>query len=167
MEVPSWAWQRKLQEVESYLASQVNAIDPFVWPFLRDNLAVCHCLFSRRSVTITPIFPPVDMLPTFENCPRRIYMSATIADDSEIVRAFGASPDAVGKPITSTSLAGVGERMAQSCHSSCSSQLTVAFPVKPHDGRPRTRAYWCRNSPFHALGADSTKSAAVSPSPWP
>jgi len=111
MEVPSWAWQRKLPEIERYLASKVDAIDPYVWPFLRDNLAVCHCLFSRRSVTITPIFPPVDMLPTFDECPRRIYMSATIADDSEIVRAFGASPDAVGKPITSTSLAGVGERM--------------------------------------------------------
>ena len=78
---------------------------------MRDNLAVWHCLFGRQSVTITPIFPPVDMLPTFEDCPRRIYMSATIADDSEIVRAFGASPDAVSKPITSTSLAGVGEQM--------------------------------------------------------
>ncbi|MEJ1967785.1 MAG: hypothetical protein WDN03_03975 [Rhizomicrobium sp.] len=38
-------------------------------------------------------------------------MSATIADDSEIVRTFGASADAVGSPITSASLAGVGERM--------------------------------------------------------
>jgi replicative superfamily II helicase len=38
-------------------------------------------------------------------------MSATIADDSEIVRAFGASAEAVRKPITSASLAGVGERM--------------------------------------------------------
>lgn len=38
-------------------------------------------------------------------------MSATIADDSEIVRTFGAAQDAVSKPITSTSLAGVGERM--------------------------------------------------------
>ena len=111
MEAPSWAWQRKLPEIESYLASQVDDIDPYVWPFLRDNLAVCHCLFSKRSVTITPIFPPVDMLPTFEDCQRRIYMSATIADDSEIVRAFGASRDAIGDPITSTSLAGVGERM--------------------------------------------------------
>jgi replicative superfamily II helicase len=111
IEAPSWAWQQKLSEIESYLASRVDAIDPYVWPFLRDNLSVCHCLFSRRSVTITPIFPPVDMLPTFEDCPRRIYMSATIADDSEIVRAFGALPDAVGKPITSASLAGVGERM--------------------------------------------------------
>lgn len=111
MEVPSWAWQRKLAEVEQYLAGVVEEIDPFVWPFLRDNLAVCHCLFSRKSVTITPIFPPVDLLPTFEDCTRRIYMSATIADDSEIVRTFGASADAVGKPITSASLAGVGERM--------------------------------------------------------
>jgi replicative superfamily II helicase len=111
IETPVWAWQQKLPEIERYLASQVDAIDPYVWPFLRDNLAVCHGLFSRRSVTITPIFPPVDMIPTFEDCPRRIYMSATIADDSEIVRAFGASPAAVGKPIMSTSLAGVGERM--------------------------------------------------------
>jgi replicative superfamily II helicase len=111
MEVPSWAWQKKLAEVTTYLAGVVDDIDPYVWPFLRDNLAFCHCLFSRRSVTITPVFPPVDLLPTFEDCLRRIYMSATIADDSEIVRAFGASADAVGKPITSTSLAGVGERM--------------------------------------------------------
>ena len=111
MEVPSWAWQRKVPEVQEYLADVVGAIDPFVWPFLRDILPVCHCLFSRRSLTITPVFPPVDLLPTFEECPRRIYMSATIADDSEIVRAFDASPESVGSPITSQSLAGVGERM--------------------------------------------------------
>ena len=111
MEVPSWAWQKKLPEIIAYLSDVVDKIDAYVWPFLRDNLAFCHCLFSRRSVTITPIFPPVDLLPTFEDCPRRIYMSATIADDSEIVRAFAASADAVSKPITSTSLAGVGERM--------------------------------------------------------
>ena len=38
-------------------------------------------------------------------------MSATIADDSEIVRTFDASRMAVAKPVTSESLAGVGERM--------------------------------------------------------
>ena len=57
IEVPSWAWQQKLSEIESYLAPRVDAIDPYVWPFLRDNLSVCHCLFTGRSVTITPIFP--------------------------------------------------------------------------------------------------------------
>ena len=111
IEVPSWAWQQKLAEVQDYLSTVVSDIDDFVWPFLRDNLAVCHCLFSRKSVTITPVFPTVDLLPTFADCPRRIYMSATIADDSEIVRTFDASVEAVGNPISSSSLAGVGERM--------------------------------------------------------
>ena len=111
MEVPSWAWHRKLPEVEQYLVQQC-----------RRDRSLCLAVPARqprrlplpvqpRSATITPIFPPVDLLPTFEDCRRRIYMSATIADDSEIVRAFGASADAVAKPITSTSLAGVGERM--------------------------------------------------------
>lgn len=111
LEVPSWAWQAKLPEIGAYLSDIVSQVDDYVWPLLRDNLANCHCLISKRSVTVTPLFPPVDLLPTFEDCGRRLYMSATIADDSEIVRAFAASPDAVGKPITSTSLAGVGERM--------------------------------------------------------
>jgi replicative superfamily II helicase len=111
MEAPSWAWHRKVGELQEYLAGVVDEIDPYVWPFLRDTLGVCHCLFSRSGVSITPLFPPVDLVPTFEECPRRIYMSATIADDSEIVRTFGAAGEAVGKPITSTSLAGVGERM--------------------------------------------------------
>lgn len=111
IEVPSWAWHRKLDEVQQYLSGEVDGIDPFVWPFLRDNLGVCHCLFSKTSVSVTPLFPLVDMLPTFDDAKRRIYMSATIADDSEIVRTFGASQEAISKPITSTSLAGVGERM--------------------------------------------------------
>lgn len=97
--------------LQQYLADKVDNIDPFIWPFLRDNLDVCHCLFSKSTVSVTPIFPPVDLLPTFEDCRRRIYMSATIANDSEIVRTFGASKEAVAKPIISESLAGVGERM--------------------------------------------------------
>ena len=111
VEVPSWAWQTKLHEMQDYLAGVVDSVDEFVWPLLRDNLAICHCLISRKAVTITPLFPAVDLLPTFADCPRRIYMSATIADDSEIVRTFDASVAAVGKPISSASLAGVGERM--------------------------------------------------------
>ena len=111
IEVPSWAWNRQQDEVQQYLGNKVDDIDPFIWPFLRDNLEFCHCLFSRKAVSITPIFPLVDLLPTFEGCRRRIYMSATLADDSEIVRTFGASREAVARPITSESLAGVGERM--------------------------------------------------------
>jgi replicative superfamily II helicase len=111
VEVPVGAWLDQVDAIQSYLSEEVEAIDEYVWPLLRDILPYCHCLFSRRSVTITPYFPPVDLIPTFNDCPHRIYMSATIADDSEIIRTFNANHSAVGKPLTSTSLAGVGERM--------------------------------------------------------
>ena len=38
-------------------------------------------------------------------------MSATIADDSEIIRTFDASKDFVTRPLLSSSLAGISERM--------------------------------------------------------
>ena len=111
IEVPSWAWHKKIKEVQQFLSNEVKEIDDFVWPFLRDNLGLCHCLFSKKCISITPIFPLVDMLPTFEDATRRIYMSATIADDSEILRTFDASLEGVKKPITATTVTGIGERM--------------------------------------------------------
>jgi hypothetical protein len=53
----------------------------------------------------------MELFPTFEECPRRVYMSATIADDSSIIRTFDAGLDAALKPIAPPTLAGVGERM--------------------------------------------------------
>jgi replicative superfamily II helicase len=126
IEVPSWAWQSKVDEIQQYLSGTIGGDNSYVWPFLRDNLGLCHCLFSKTTVCITPIFPLVDMLPTFDSCSRRIYMSATIADDSEIVRTFGASAEAISKPVTSASLAGVGERMIL-----VPALMTLKTPIDP------------------------------------
>ncbi|MBP7065308.1 DEAD/DEAH box helicase family protein, partial [Ferrovibrio sp.] len=111
LEVPYWAWLDKSREVKEYIRKISDAIDPFSWPLIRDSFHLCHLLISKDAATITPLFPLVEMFPSFDQCPRRIYMSATIADDSDIVRTFDASPDKVSNPIVSTSLAGVSERM--------------------------------------------------------
>lgn len=110
LEIPYWNWKIKSSQVRDYLRSKQNDF-PFVWPFIRDTFDYCHCLISSRAFVITPIFPLVDMIPTFADCPRRIFMSATISDDSAILRTFDAQPDSIAKPITSDSLAGVSERM--------------------------------------------------------
>lgn len=52
IEVPSWAWQRKLSEIQDYLSTVVAEIDDFVWPFLRDTLAVCLTRRPMRSSTV-------------------------------------------------------------------------------------------------------------------
>jgi tetratricopeptide (TPR) repeat protein len=96
--------------VREQLKSDASKHD-FTWPLLRDRLDLCHALISRTAFTITAILPLVDSFPTFAEAPRRIYMSATIADDSEIIRTFDADPEHVRNGFSSRSLAGVSERM--------------------------------------------------------
>lgn len=110
IEVPYWAWNEQLDAVREQLRSDAST-HALVWPLLRDNLHLCHGLISKHSFTITPVLPLVDMFPTFSEAPRRIYMSATIADDSEIIRTFDADPQLVKDALVSRSLAGISERM--------------------------------------------------------
>ncbi|UOK59855.1 DEAD/DEAH box helicase [Bacillus sp. OVS6] len=110
LEVPYWAWHEQIDAVREQLKSDSDKYS-LIWPLLRDQLHLCHALISRKSFTITPILPLVNSFPTFYEAPRRIYMSATIADDSEIIRTFDANPDSVKDALQSRSLAGISERM--------------------------------------------------------
>jgi replicative superfamily II helicase len=111
LEAPYWSWQEKLDEVQAFLRDNAPGRYELEWSFLRDNLRYCKCLITKDAVAITPVFPLVDLIPSFSECKRRIFMSATIPDDSEIVRAFDATAESLLRPLTSNSVAGVSERM--------------------------------------------------------
>lgn len=110
LEVPYWAW-RESQQVVRDCVEQDSERYKFAWPLIRDRLLMCHLLVSRRSFAVTPVLPFVDMLPTFVEAKRRVYMSATIADDSEIIRTFDADENLVKSPLASRAVAGISERM--------------------------------------------------------
>ena len=111
IEVPYISWANRAQEVRQRIAGIAWEEFPFVWPLIRDSFEQCHALISRDRFVITPLHPIVDLFPSFTGCPRRIYMSATVADDSSIIKTFDADSCSVSDPISPTSLAGVGERM--------------------------------------------------------
>lgn len=112
LEVPYWSWKDNLSQVKEYLRQKADEYEyMFIWPFLRDSFDFCHVLISKNAFIITPIFPLVDLIKTYSECPHRVFMSATIGDDSAIVRTFNANYKLISKPITSTSLAGTSERM--------------------------------------------------------
>lgn len=110
IEVPYWAWHEQIDVVREQLRGDAEQRS-YAWPLLRDNLHLCHALISRDTFSVTSVLPLVNSFPTFADAPRRIYMSATIADDSEIVRTFDANPKLVHEALTSRSLAGISERM--------------------------------------------------------
>ncbi|MDC7714604.1 DEAD/DEAH box helicase [Vogesella sp. LYT5W] len=110
VEVPYWAWHEQIDAARELLRGAGEG-SSYAWPLLRDNLHLCHALISSKTFTVTSVLPLVNSFPTFSDAPRRIYMSATIADDSEIVRTFDADPRHVNEALTSRSLAGISERM--------------------------------------------------------
>lgn len=119
LEVPFWAWDKHRQKVariiSDFAASNEedtptgNSIN-FGWDLIKDDLKYCLATLSRVRFSITPILPLVEKFPTFEESPRRVYMSATFADESAIVRSFGCKKDEINI-ISPKTLAGVGRRM--------------------------------------------------------
>lgn len=113
VEIPYWVWEHKKEEIKKAIVGSMSEDVEFrfVWPLIRDDLSACHCLVYDKSVSIVPILPLMDKIPSFADCKRRIFMSATIADDSSIIRTFGIKYDSALNPIKTNTVAGIGERM--------------------------------------------------------
>lgn len=123
LEVPFWAWLDKKSLVSELISDRLAPAAngdtesvtigsfKFSWPLIKDNLKFCRAIISQRRVTITPFLPIVDLFPTFENAPRRVFMSATFADDGSITRSFGIGKTGDPRTLSAKTLAGVGRRM--------------------------------------------------------
>lgn len=112
MMVPYWSWQSRQKEVIALLhAERASAELEWSWPLLSDCIPLCTCLFGGGKVEISPYFLPIDRIPAFANAQRRIYMTATLADDTILVSHFGAVADEVVKPIRPKGGGDIGDRM--------------------------------------------------------
>ena len=83
----------------------------FTYPLLKEILQQCRCVVGGQYLEIEPYFPATDLIQSFRRASRRIYMTATLADDSVIVTHFGADPNNLCTPIVPSSSQSMGERM--------------------------------------------------------
>jgi hypothetical protein len=74
-------------------------------------LPQCRCIMSGQKLQIEPFCPPTDLVMAFSKARRRIYMTATLADDSVLVTHFAANPQKLSNPIVPVSSQSMGERM--------------------------------------------------------
>ena len=85
----------------------------FVWPFLKvgEVLANSITVVSGDRVEIAPHLIPIDLVPSFDDAPYRVFMSATLIDDAALVRDLAVDPKAVHNPIKPKVAGDIGERL--------------------------------------------------------
>ena len=112
MEVPFWVWKSNLDNIQEIL-SKHNKDDNFifVWPYLRDLLRWCRCIISGKGLEILPDILPIHMIKAYDEADYRLFMSATLADDSVLVRDLNCHPDSAKNPVIPQKDKGLGERM--------------------------------------------------------
>jgi hypothetical protein len=112
MAIPFWAWAAKQQDIIEILHPYRDEDElGFVWPLLAGVLPFCRVAISASAIEIAPPCTPVDVVPSFVRARRRIYLTATLADDSILVTHFGADPASIRRPITPKKADDLGDRM--------------------------------------------------------
>nr|WP_136314241.1 DEAD/DEAH box helicase family protein [Actinomyces procaprae] len=114
--VPFWAVATRANDVISVMhpyATSPN--DPaelyFRWPLVADHLQYSTITVTSESIEIRPPCPDTEMLLGFDNAKRRIYLSATLQDESLLVTELGADPESVATPITPKRASDLGDRI--------------------------------------------------------
>ena len=112
MLVPFWAWIDKSPEVLKRIHPHREEDEfKFVWPLVAENLALCQCVFTGSALEISSRCLPIEQIPSFVNAQRRLYMTATLADDSVLVTDFNVRAESASRPVTPKSASDLGERM--------------------------------------------------------
>ncbi|NDW22136.1 DEAD/DEAH box helicase [Alteromonas hispanica] len=101
--VPYWEWEAKQDEVVQVLSKYNKSKDKhvwFVWELLKNNLSNCVAAFSGMELEISPRLLPIEMFGTFDKASHRVFMSATISNDSFFIRDLGLKREVIENPLT-------------------------------------------------------------------
>ncbi|UZD74108.1 DEAD/DEAH box helicase family protein [Bacillus siamensis] len=115
--IPFWEWHKNYSRILELLHEKRNDNSEgnkslfFNWPLLKDNLELAECIITGQEFIINLDFTPIDVIPSFDQCPHRIFMSATIDDDSILVSHFNIDSTKIENCITPGNANDIGERM--------------------------------------------------------
>jgi len=115
LRIPFWSWTEKHERVTSAIAASAeDDTQPgvfFSWPLLADHLRLAVATISHRGLQLRTPCPPIDKIPAFHLARRRIYLTATLADDGILVTELGADAKSVRTPITPERASDLGDRL--------------------------------------------------------
>lgn len=111
--VPYWAIKDKAEHLTKILSNYSNTSDEvrYTWPLLKDIVSNTDCYISNTRIEIVPYSQPIEKFGTFYNADNKIYMSATNADDSLMIKEFGLTKKEIMNPLKLENETWSGEKM--------------------------------------------------------
>ena len=112
--VPYWEWQRRQEEVFRILSkhnSETNSGIFWGLSLIKDCLETCDCIITDKTIEISPKGVDIEKITSFAYAQRRIFMSATLADDSVFVSSLGLDKGDVSNIITPENADDIGDRL--------------------------------------------------------
>lgn len=114
--IPFWMWQEKQTEIYTLLSKYNNDEEKnhciyFNLPLLDESLPTCDCFVTANSIEIVPEGISVSKIKSFIDAQRRIFMSATLSDDSVFTSAIGLTNEDVRSVISPDNANDIGDRL--------------------------------------------------------
>ncbi len=114
IEVPFWEWQKLSSQVleilHKYKDSEDNEIK-FHYDLIANTFKYCNCYISNRRIEIIPHKIPLNMIPSLADAKRKIYMTATLSNNSILISHFDVDTKSISKPIIPKKAGNIGERL--------------------------------------------------------
>ena len=83
----------------------------FNYPLMRNNWKTANCVIKAKRIEITLKGTPIHKITSFEKAKRRIFMSATLSDDSVFISTLGLDKQELNNIIVPEKANDIGERL--------------------------------------------------------
>ena len=114
LSVPFWIWHKYSENIYSELNKYNNDDNELIYfslPLIEKCFSMCNCIITTSCIEITPKGNMISLVRSFENANRRIFMSATLTDDSVFVSGLGLHPEDLKTVITPEKANDIGNRL--------------------------------------------------------
>lgn len=112
LQIPYWTWQEKISEIIAIIVKHTGEdFLKFVWPLVKENLKLSHCVVGSNEIEISPHAIPIHMIPSIMDADRKIFMTATLVDDSILASHFAVDQKHIKHPVVPDSAGDIGDRM--------------------------------------------------------
>lgn len=109
--LPYWIWKKNKEKILEILNENPNNEElKYPLPFFNECHDFVKCVITSDVIEISQNIIPIDLIKSFDRAKRRIFMSATLSDDTNFTTHFGVDFDHT-KIITPEYANDIGERL--------------------------------------------------------